>query len=200
MFFQGSLNWDGALIIWAVPKCRFLVRHICFNWARKARSSLRTQTDLRLSRSLETERHLAFKVKTGCSRKKLLQLNSYLVTSEAVLPSHLICLLSSLSVYDIQPAQMNAFKESCYFLNNNPIRNMARTIIGTVPVQILCSNTVEPLGTDTSPVRTVSKVPTKFSYIFFQKTSIIRTTDTKSRPQRVNSYKLMITSLLRTLR
>ena len=30
--------------------------------------------------------------------------------------------------------------------------------------------------------------------------SLIRTTDTKSRPQRVNSYKLIITSLLHTLR
>ena len=119
------------------------------------------------------------------------------------MPSHLICLLSSLCVYDIDSAQMNAFKESCYFLNNNPIRNMARTIIGTVPLQILCSNTVEPLGTDTSPVRTVSKVPTKFSDFLSKNLyglSLIRTTDTKSRPQRVNSYKLIITSLLHTLR
>ena len=29
-------------------------------------------------------------------------------------------------------------------------------------------NTVEPLGTDTSLLRTVSNVPTKFSYIFFE--------------------------------
>ena len=66
------------------------------------------------------------------------------------------------------------------------------------------SNTVEPLGTDTSILRTFSNVPTKSSYIFFKKKplqcglSIIRTTDTKSRPQRVNSYNL--TPLLRTLR
>ena len=43
-------------------------------------------------------------------------------------------------------------------------------------------------NTTTSILRTVSNVPTKFSYIFFKKTSIIRTTDT--RPQIVNSYKL----------
>ena len=30
-------------------------------------------------------------------------------------------------------------------------------------------NTVEPFGTDTSVLRTVSNVPTKFSYIFFNK-------------------------------
>ena len=36
--------------------------------------------------------------------------------------------------------------------------------------------TVEPLGTDTSLLRAVSNVPTKFSYIFFKKKpSIIRT-------------------------
>ena len=29
--------------------------------------------------------------------------------------------------------------------------------------------TVEPFGTDTSVLRTVSNVPTKFSYIFFNK-------------------------------
>ena len=52
-------------------------------------------------------------------------------------------------------------------------------------------NTVEPLGTDTSLLQTVSNVPTKFSYIFFKK-SLIRTTDTKSRPQRVNLYKLCL--------
>ena len=32
-------------------------------------------------------------------------------------------------------------------------------------------------------LRTVSNVPTKFSYIFFKKPSLIRTTDTESRPQ-----------------
>ena len=31
-------------------------------------------------------------------------------------------------------------------------------------------NTEEPLGTDTSLLRTVSNVPTKFSYIFCKKT------------------------------
>ena len=36
-------------------------------------------------------------------------------------------------------------------------------------------NTVEPLGTDASLLRTVSNVPTKFSYIFFKKLSTIRT-------------------------
>ena len=34
-------------------------------------------------------------------------------------------------------------------------------------------NTVEPLGTDTSLLRTVSDVPTKFSHNFFKKTSMI---------------------------
>ena len=55
--------------------------------------------------------------------------------------------------------------------------------------------TVEPLGTDTSLLRTVSNVPTKFSYIFFKNPlqyglSLIRTTNAKSGPQRVNSYEL----------
>ena len=51
-------------------------------------------------------------------------------------------------------------------------------------------------NTDTSLLRTVSHVPTKFSYIFFKHKplqyglSLMRTTDTKSRPQWVNSYKL----------
>ena len=53
----------------------------------------------------------------------------------------------------------------------------------------MAHNTVEPLGTDTSRLRTVFNVPTKLSYVL-KKPSIIRTTDTKSRPQRVNSYKL----------
>ena len=45
-------------------------------------------------------------------------------------------------------------------------------------------------NTDTSILWTVSNVPTKFSYIFFKILSLIRTMDTKSWPQRVNSYKL----------
>ena len=48
--------------------------------------------------------------------------------------------------------------------------------------------------TDTSLLRTVSKVPTKFSYIFFKKKNRKNlcqgNTDTKPRPQRVNSYEL----------
>ena len=56
-------------------------------------------------------------------------------------------------------------------------------------------NTVEPLGTDTSLLQTVSNVPTKFSYILFKNPlqyglSLIRTTHTKAGPQRVNSYEL----------
>ena len=83
--------------------------------------------------------------------------------------------------------------------------------------------TVEPLGTntslmrtplyyghlsntDTSLLRTVSYVPTKFSYIFSKKkplkygSSLIRTTDTKSRPSGANLYKinLFITATPRT--
>ena len=34
---------------------------------------------------------------------------------------------------------------------------------------IVSKVTVEPLGTDTSLLRAVSNVPTKFSYIFFKK-------------------------------
>ena len=53
------------------------------------------------------------------------------------------------------------------------------------------NNTDEPLGTDTSLLRTVSNVPLKILIYFLQRRlSLIRTTDTKSRPQRVNSYKL----------
>ena len=61
------------------------------------------------------------------------------------------------------------------------------------------NNTDEPLGTDTSLLRTctVSNVPLKILIYFLKKKnplqrglSLIRTTDTKSRPQRVNSYKL----------
>ena len=53
---------------------------------------------------------------------------------------------------------------------------------------------VEPLGTDTSLMRTPPSVPRKFSFILFKKNlyntySLIRTTDTKSRLQRVNSYR-----------
>ena len=36
-------------------------------------------------------------------------------------PDILICLLSSLSVFDIHPAQMNAFKASCFFDNKSNI-------------------------------------------------------------------------------
>ena len=59
------------------------------------------------------------------------------------------------------------------------------------------NNTDEPLGTDTFLLRTVSNVPLKILIYFLKKKnplqrglSLIRTTDTKSRPQRVNSYKL----------
>jgi len=61
---------------------------------------------------------------------------------------------------------------------------------------IIAKVTVEPLGMDNSLLWTVSNIPTKFSYIFFKKTSMIQTlsntdkTDTKSQPQWVNSYKL----------
>ena len=48
--------------------------------------------------------------------------------------------------------------------------------------------TVEPLGMDTPLLRTVSNVLTKFSYISLKKD--LYNTDIKSRPQRVNSYKL----------
>ena len=37
------------------------------------------------------------------------------------------------------------------------------------------TNAVEPLHTDTSLIRTVSNVPTKFSYISYKNTPIIRT-------------------------
>ena len=54
--------------------------------------------------------------------------------------------------------------------------------------------TVEPLGTDTSLLRTVSYVPTKFSYISSKKTSTIWTLSNadnghKIRPLGANSYK-----------
>ena len=54
--------------------------------------------------------------------------------------------------------------------------------------------TVEPLGTDTSLSRTVSYVPTKFSYISSKKTSTIWTLSNadnghKIRPLGANSYK-----------
>ena len=59
-------------------------------------------------------------------------------------------------------------------------------------VALFTPTTVEPLDTDTSLLRTVSNVLTKFWYIFFKKTlydtdSLKRTTDTKSRPQGVHS-------------
>ena len=66
----------------------------------------------------------------------------------------------------------------------------------TVP-EVLIDRTIEPLGTDTSLLRTVFNIPKKFSYIFFKKTSVIRTTATKSWPQRVNSYKLNLFTALR---
>ena len=50
--------------------------------------------------------------------------------------------------------------------------------------------TVEPLLTATSLIRTVHLVPRNAHTFFVKITSIIRTTDTKSRPQRENSYKL----------
>ena len=58
--------------------------------------------------------------------------------------------------------------------------------------------TVEPLSTDSSLLWTVSNVLTKFSYmqiflkkpLLFNGLSLMRTNDTKSRPQRVNSCKL----------
>ena len=51
----------------------------------------------------------------------------------------------------------------------------------------------KPRPSITSLLRTVSNVPTKFSYFSLKETSIIsliRTMDIKSRPQGVNSYKL----------
>ena len=44
-------------------------------------------------------------------------------------------------------------------------------------------------NTATSILRTVFNVPTRFSYISLKTNSITRTTDTKSRPQIVNSYR-----------
>ena len=44
-------------------------------------------------------------------------------------------------------------------------------------------------NTDTSILRTISNVLTKFSDISLKRTSIIQTRDTKSWPQRVNSHK-----------
>ena len=41
-------------------------------------------------------------------------------------PDILICLLSSLSVFDIHPAQMNAFKASCFFFDNNQTKLLSR--------------------------------------------------------------------------
>ena len=60
------------------------------------------------------------------------------------------------------------------------------------------NNTDEPLGTDTSLLRTVSNVPLKILIYFLKKKkpSTTRTlsnkkkTDTKSRPQGENSYNL----------
>jgi len=60
-------------------------------------------------------------------------------------------------------------------------------LLNHLPLPHQFQNTVEPLGTDTSLLRTVSNVPTKFSYIFFKKnlyntySLYIPTTDTKSR-------------------
>ena len=68
--------------------------------------------------------------------------------------------------------------------------------------------TVEPLGTDTSLLRTVSYVPTKFSYISSKKTSTIWTLSNADNGQRTTDKKFgpweqihtNVTSLLRTLR